>query len=286
MLIVAVLFILLGCGLISYPFISDYINKMHSSHIMQAYENTVNATADFSEYFRRADAYNQALVNNKARFFPDEEEHAQYLSLLNLKEIGIMGYIEIPCISATIPIYHGTDDSVLQVAAGHIEGSSLPIGGENTHALLSGHRGLPSAELFTNLDQMECGDIFYLHILDRVLAYQVKSIDIVLPNELDLLEIEQGKDLCTLVTCTPYAVNTHRLLVRGERISMTNLNKESNDKENDSTASPLTTKLPVSVIIAWVLMLGSMLAGLFGIIFLIYQEISRSKRKEKNHENL
>jgi len=138
--------------------------------------------------------------------------------LLNLSGSGVMGYVEIPTIQCTLPIYHGTDDSVLSIAIGHLEWTSLPVGGESTHAVLSGHRGLPSAKLFTDLDKLIEGDIFILRILDEILTYQVDKISIVEPKDTEGLMIEEGRDLCTLVTCTPYGINTHRLLVRGHRI--------------------------------------------------------------------
>lgn len=147
-----------------------------------------------------------------------EEERAEYESLLNVSGNGIIGYIEIPMIQCSLPIYHGTEESVLQIAVGHIEGSSLPTGGAGTHCVLSGHRGLPSAKLFTDLDQLAEGDTFILRILDETLTYEVDQIRTVEPYELDDLGIEEGKDYCTLVTCTPYGINTHRLLVRGRRV--------------------------------------------------------------------
>ena len=147
-----------------------------------------------------------------------DEERAQYESLLNVSGNGIIGYIEIPSINCSLPIYHGTDEAILQIAVGHIEGTSLPVGGSGTHCVLSGHRGLPSARLFTDLDKMVIGDTFLMRVLDETLTYEVDQIRIVLPYELDALEIEEGKDYCTLVTCTPYGVNSHRLLVRGHRI--------------------------------------------------------------------
>ena len=147
-----------------------------------------------------------------------DEERTKYESLLNVSGYGIIGYIEIPSINCSLPIYHGTDEAILQIAVGHIEGTSLPVGGSGTHCVLSGHRGLPSARLFTDLDKMVIGDTFLMRVLDETLTYEVDQIRIVLPYEMDDLEIEEGKDYCTLVTCTPYGINSHRLLVRGHRI--------------------------------------------------------------------
>ena len=158
------------------------------------------------------------MITNGGRFTPSEEEDTLYDSLLDANGTGMMGYITIPEIRCKLPIYHGVEDSVLQVGIGHIEGSSLPVGGRGTHCVLSGHRGLPSAKLFTDLDKLEKGDIFLLHIYDKVLTYEIDQISIVEPEDYGLLEIEDGKDLCTLLTCTPYGINTHRLLVRGHRV--------------------------------------------------------------------
>ena len=165
-----------------------------------------------------AQAYNQTLLEKPDRYLITEEEQAEYEALLNVSGNGIIGYIEIPSIGCSLPIYHGTDEAVLQIAIGHIEGSSLPVGGESTHSVLSGHRGLPSDRLFTDLDQLREGDTFLLRVLDETLSYEVDQILIVEPYEMGALSIETGKDYCTLVTCTPYGINTHRLLVRGHRV--------------------------------------------------------------------
>jgi len=162
-----------------------------------------------------ARAYNAGLPAREHRYQPTGEETARYQTLLNIASNGVMGYVGIPAIHVSLPIYHGVNEAVLQVAIGHIEGSSLPVGGESTHCVISGNRGLPSARLFTDLDKLTVGDEFYLRVLDEKLAYEVDQIRIVEPHELELLEIEPGQDLCTLVTCTPYGANTHRLLVRG-----------------------------------------------------------------------
>ena len=163
-------------------------------------------------------AYNARVAQRSNTFALTEEEQEEYQSLLNMDGTGIMGYIEIPNIKLSLPIYHGTEESVLQIAVGHLDWSALPVGGEGTHCVLSGHRGLPSAKLFTNLDQLREGDTFTLRALDEVLCYEVDQIRVVEPQDTDALLPEPGQDLCTLVTCTPYGVNTHRLLVRGHRI--------------------------------------------------------------------
>lgn len=214
------LIFLAGLSLLLYPTISDYWNSFHQSRAIASYVDTVAELDDdaYQEIWEQAQAYNAALPRDDTRFVPSEEEIAYYDTLLNVSGNGIMGYLEIPSIEVTLPVYHGTDEEVLQVAVGHIEGSSLPVGGPGTHSVISGHRGLPSATLLTDLDQLEIGDVFMLHVLDETLTYEVDQIHIVEPDDVSYLAIEEGEDLCTLVTCTPYGINTHRLLVRGHRI--------------------------------------------------------------------
>lgn len=215
-----ILVFLIGLSLLLYPSVSDWWNSMHQTRAIANYSETIaNLGNDVYEtIWRSAEEYNAALAQRGIRWTLSEEERADYISQLDPGGTGIMGYIEIPKINCSLPIYHGTDANVLQIAIGHLEGTSLPVGGASTHCVLSGHRGLPSAKLFTNLDQMETGDIFMLETLNETLTYEVDQILIVLPNELDALNIVEGEDLCTLVTCTPYGVNTHRLLVRGHRV--------------------------------------------------------------------
>ena len=211
---------LAGLSLLLYPTASDYWNSMHASKAVADYsaEVTQLTQTQYDEIWAAATAYNQSLQSRENDFYLTDEQKEQYEALLDVSGTGIMGYIEIPNIKLSLPIYHGTEDSVLQIAVGHLEWSSLPVGGEGTHCVLSGHRGLPSAKLFTNLDQLVEGDTFVLRVLDEVLTYQVDQILIVEPEDTDALKAEEGKDLCTLVTCTPYGVNSHRLLVRGHRI--------------------------------------------------------------------
>ena len=214
------LIFLVGLSLLLYPSFSDYYNSFHQTQAIASYSSQVQKLDESKtlELKESAVLYNESLVHKSNRFHLSEEEEKEYESLLDVTGTGIMGYIEISKIRCTLPIYHGTDDAVLQIAIGHIPGSSLPVGGESTHCVLSGHRGLPSAKLFSKLDQLEEGDTFVLRVLDDVLTYEVDQILIVEPQEINSLQIEEGKDLCTLVTCTPYGVNTHRLLVRGHRI--------------------------------------------------------------------
>lgn len=218
--IILILVFLAGLSLLLYPTVSDYWNSLHQSRAITQYAEQVAGLDDdvYEQLWTDAQSYNQTLLNKADRYEMTDEERAEYESLLNVSGNGIIGYIEIPRISCSLPIYHGTDEAVLQIAVGHIEGSSLPVGGEGTHCVLSGHRGLPSAKLFTNLDKLAEGDTFMLRILDETLTYEVDQILIVEPYEMNALEIEEGKDYCTLVTCTPYGINTHRLLVRGHRI--------------------------------------------------------------------
>ena len=218
-----VLLLLAGVSLLLYPSLSDYWNSMHQTRAIASYAETVSQldTAQYDEMWKAARDYNRSLAQRETAFALTDEQKAAYESLLDVSGLGVMGYIEIPGIDCSLPIYHGTEESVLQVAAGHLEWSSLPVGGEGTHCVLSGHRGLPSAKLFTNLDKLAVGDTFLLRVLDEVLTYEVDQILIVEPEQVDALGIVPGEDYCTLVTCTPYGINTHRLLVRGHRVENT-----------------------------------------------------------------
>ena len=218
--VILILVFLIGLSLLLYPTVSDYWNALHQSRVISEYTAQV-ADLDDDRYERLwADArrYNETLPQKADRYELSQAEREEYEGLLNVSGTGVIGYIEIPKIGCSLPIYHGTDEAVLQIALGHIEGSSLPVGGAGTHCVISGHRGLPSAKLFTDLDKMAEGDEFTLRVLDQALTYEVDQIRIVEPYELDALEIEAGKDYCTLVTCTPYGINSHRLLVRGHRV--------------------------------------------------------------------
>ena len=218
--IILILVFFVGLSVMLYPTISDYVNQRNQSRAVANYAQDVDnmTDADYSAYFDAADAFNaQVAADENALCRP--EQLSGYYDTLDITGTGIMGYITIAKIGVELPIYHGTSDSVLQIAAGHLEGTSLPVGGQSTHAVISAHRGLPSAKLFTNLDRLEVGDTFTITILDRVLTYEVDNISIVLPTETDNLKVVDGKDYVTLMTCTPYGINTHRLLVRGRRIT-------------------------------------------------------------------
>lgn len=218
--VILALVFLVGLSLLSYPALSNFVNQRNQTSAITTYQEGLSTLEekDYTALWQAAESYNQRLAEKGRVSLLDEETTQQYNALLNPLGNGIMGYVSIPTISVNLPIYHGTTESVLQVATGHLPVTSLPTGGAGTHAAISGHRGLPSAKLFTNLDQLREGDLFMLNILDRVLVYEVDQILIVLPEEVDGISIEEGEDLCTLVTCTPYGINSHRLLVRGHRI--------------------------------------------------------------------
>lgn len=218
--VILLLILLTGLSLLLYPTVSDYWNSFHQSRAIASYAEAVAELDDgmYEKMWQEAVEYNEKLKEKDNRWVLTEEEQEEYDSILNVSGTGIMGYIEIPEIKVSLPIYHGVDEGILQIAIGHITGTSLPVGGEGTHCVVSGHRGLPSAKLFTDLDKLVEGDIFMMRVLDETLTYEVDQILIVEPEDTSSLEIEEGKDLCTLVTCTPYGVNSHRMLVRGHRI--------------------------------------------------------------------
>lgn len=218
--VILMLVFVIGLSLLLYPSFSDWWNSMHQSQAVASYvEEVAHIDTDkYEQLWNEAWDYNAALMERRNNYVLEDAQKEEYNQLLDIGGTGIMGYIEIPIIGVTLPIYHGADEAVLQVAIGHLEWTSLPVGGESSHCVVSGHRGLPSARLFTDLDKLVVGDIFMFRVLDEILTYEVDQILIVKPHETEALMIEQGKDLCTLVTCTPYGINSHRLLVRGHRI--------------------------------------------------------------------
>ena len=218
--VILLIVLIIGLSLLLYPTFADWWNSMHQSRAVASYvEQVANIdTNRYEQLWNEAWDYNVSLTGRNNNYILTEEQKVEYDRLLDVGGTGIMGYIEIPIIGVTLPIYHGTDEAVLQVAVGHLEWTSLPVGGESSHCVVSGHRGLPSARLFTDLDKLVVGDVFMFRVLDEVLTYEVDQILIVEPQEVDSLHIEEGKDLCTLITCTPYGINSHRLLVRGHRI--------------------------------------------------------------------
>lgn len=214
------LIFLIGLSLVVYPTFADWWNSFHQTRAVASYvEQVANMDDDkYDEIWAAAWDYNRSLIDRPNDFLLSDEQRERYNALLDIGDNGIMGYIEIPKIDIVYPLYHGTEEPVLQVAIGHLDWTSLPVGGESSHCVISGHRGLPSARLFTDLDQIEVGDNFLLRVLDEVLTYEVDQILIVEPHETDELLIVEGEDYCTLVTCTPYGINSHRMLIRGHRV--------------------------------------------------------------------
>ena len=213
--------IMVGLSLIAYPTLANWWNSFHQTRAVASYASAVAEMShdEYDNLLKDATEYNKTLAQTGMIWKMNDEQVSDYESVLNICGTGIMGYINIPKIQVQLPIYHGTDDSILQVAVGHISGTSLPVGGESTHCVVSGHRGLPSARLFTDIDKLVVGDTWTISVLDLTLTYEVDQIRVVYPSDLSNLQIENGKDYCTLVTCTPYGINTHRLLVRGHRIA-------------------------------------------------------------------
>lgn len=272
--IILIFVFFVGLSVMLYPTISDYVNQLHQTRAVANYAADVDklSDADYTAYFEAADAFNaQIAADPDALYFPDR--FPSYESTLDVTGTGIMGYITIEKIGVELPIYHGTSDAVLQVAAGHLEGTSLPVGGASTHAVISAHRGLPSAKLFTNLDQLEVGDTFTITVLDRTFTYEVDNISIVLPTETDSLKVVDGKDYVTLMTCTPYGINTHRLLVRGRRITTPDKLKHIRVTSDAIKIEPLLT--------APIMALPLLLVLLF---WLLFAPSKRSSAKDKTHK--
>ena len=266
--IFCVIIFITGFGIASYPFISNMVAQRHASQVVKDYETNVEEMDEekIDAMKEAAKKYNEQLSNVVS--VDDENENNEqgesYVDLLNIGES--LGYITIPKIDVNLPIYNGTSQDVLSKGVGHMEQSSYPLGGESTHCVLTGHRGLPSAVLFTDLDKLEIGDEFYLHVLDEILAYKVDQIKVVEPNESGDLEIIDGKDYCTLVTCTPYAINSHRLLVRGERTEY----KGEQDKQTKNQMQ--TGALTKRIVDVWPWLLGAFLVAVLiesGIFFSI-----------------
>ena len=275
--IILILIFLVGLSVMLYPTVSDYVNQKNQSRAVASYSEEVEnlSDVDYQAYFDAADDYNRRLAETPDAFYRPEEVSG-YTDTLDVSGTGIMGYITISKIGVELPIYHGTSDGVLQVAAGHLEGSSLPVGGAGTHAVISAHRGLPSAKLFTNLDELEVGDTFTITVLDRVLTYEVDQICIVLPTETDLLQPVEGKDYVTLMTCTPYGINTHRLLVRGKRIE-----NAENQKHIRVTADALRIE---PIIVAPALAVPMLLVMLVVMLAVPHLRKRKNQREENHHE--
>lgn len=253
--IIAILVFITGLSLLLYPTVSNYWNSKHQTAVVANYSKKIEKMDDQDKQaaIDSAISYNSGLVSNSGRFTPSDSDLSLYKSLLNADGTGMMGYITIPEIRCKLAIYHSVDDSVLQVGVGHLEGSSLPVGGSSTHCVISGHRGLPSARLFTDIDRLEKGDLFYLHVYGKVLAYEVDKISVVEPEDYGPLEIEEGKDLCTLLTCTPYGINTQRLMVRGHRV-VDRLYDESNITSDAARVDTLVVASCVGIVLLLVLL--------------------------------
>ncbi len=251
MRIIRKILLIVGLALLFYPVISSLIQGNTQQSVISTYESQAEKTEDTAKTkaWQEAEAYNSLLYQTQSAGISVNSQELlgeqSYQRLLNLTGTGMMGSVSIPKINAELPIYHGTEDEVLANAIGHVKHTSLPVGGENTHAVLSGHRGLPNAKLFTRLDEMETGDIFILNVCGEKLAYQVKTINTILPEDVDCLQIEPECDMVSLVTCTPYGLNTHRLVVTGERIDYTEAQTlEANTEVSYSWREIVFTALP------------------------------------------
>lgn len=285
-IIVVSLLFLAGLSLLLYPLVSNQWNNYRQSKLISTYEEVVSEKTsageiDYKAEASRAIAYNEALLPS---ILPDSfavaeasDEDKEYMSCLNITDDGMMGYVEIPKINIKIPVFHTTEDEVLQKAAGHLEGSSLPIGGANTHSVISAHRGLPSATLFTDLDKLGDGDHFLLYILDDVLCYEVDNVSVVEPDETGGLAVEEGEDLVTLLTCTPYGVNSQRLLVRGHRVPYV-------ESEMEETPTSLLTGVSMHTsYLLWVIV-GLAVTAAFVIFLYIREKKLRNALKSKGEQ--
>lgn len=274
MTICLILVFLTGLSLLLYPSIANYWNSFHATKTIANYVEQAASLSkeEYEQMWNDAVAYNKEWRGGQHEL--SDKQMAQYNRQLNIGNSGVMGYIEIPSIHVNLPIYHGTDEAILQVAAGHVEWSSLPVGGESTHCVLSGHRGLPSAKLFTNLDQLHEGDTFTLHILNEILTYEVDQIRIVKPEETEDLAIQEGQDYCTLVTCTPYGINTHRLLVRGHRI------------ETVDTSGVVSEAIIIEPLLVAPILAAPLLLALLLIVFLPRNKKKSEKKGVDGHAKM
>lgn len=262
-----------GMGVMLYPTIANYVNSRSQTVAIDNYEEAIRANeAYYQELLAQAQAYNERLYQNGGLRLLNEEEKAEYEAQLNLGGDGVMGYIEIPRLDLKLSIGHGTEEDVLQKMVGHLEGTSLPVGGVSSHAVLSAHRGLPSAKLFSDLDLMQVGDRFTIHTLNQTLIYEVDQITIILPEEIEALAIVPGEDLVTLMTCTPYAVNTHRLLVRGRRVT---------EAEAEATPQP-EQKQPLDTLrLMQNVVLPATAAVLFVVMLVLLLRVLRGGRRKR-----
>lgn len=272
--IIRILVLITALCVLLYPSISSYLDEKNSSKVVSNYDKKSEELSEKekNKMLKAARAYNRELLGNIELQDPFSSNKKQinqrYAALLNVDGNGMMGYIRIPAIKIELPIYHGTSESVLQTGVGHFEGTSLPVGGKSTHTVLTGHRGLPTKTLFTNLDKLKEGDVFYIKVLGKTFAYEIDQILTVLPSNTKALSITNGKDYATLVTCTPYAINTHRLLVRGHRIPYTEANKKQPDQK-------ITPELPFAVRVL-ILTIGILI-----VIFIMAKMIGKIRKRKQ-----
>ncbi len=274
--IISKILIIIAICLLSYPAIAEIYNKYHSSYVIKLYRDSIKEISgedDYKNILEEVRKYNESLENGITRYFLSEEQQEKYMSLLNISDNGVMGIISIPKINVKLPIYHTAEEKILQVAVGHIPGTSLPVGGKGTHAVLSGHRGLASAAIFTNLPKLEIGDTFNIEVLNEVLTYEVDKIDVVSPTDIKNIEIVDGEDYCTLLTCTPLGINSHRLLVRGHRI------ETIYEEESDAGVLNEVVKGHVLTFYEVIMLIIAIILFIVGI----FLTLKRSRAKRKNN---
>ena len=282
----AVLCFLVAVGIMLYPMVSSYVNEKYRSEIQTVYEEQVQQKDDTAirEAWERAFTYNEAIIPGATDMDTYSKEailaaSQNYDAMLNITGNGIMGYVEIPKLDVYLPIFHGTGSDSLERGVGHLVGSSLPVGGESSHTVLTGHSGMASQRLFTDLEKLQSGDVFYLHVLDQVLAYQVDEINTVLPYDTSLLGIYPGEDLCTLVTCTPIGINTHRLLVRGHRIEY-EVAVEVQEEIQEKQEEPQSSWQEQYYLGLWLGVLSLLVIGIVFVIVALIRHLRRSKARK------
>lgn len=279
--IIPILIILFGFALLSYPFISNYMFEKSAGSTIKSYEKQTKTydQKQKEQAFRKAEEYNKDLIKSVVQLtdpFKVKKSNGEtliYNNILNIDHSGVMGYLEIPCISVNLPIYHGTDAEILERGVGHLAASSIPVGGKSTHSVLTGHTGLSSAKLFTDLTEMKKEDLFFIHVLDRTLAYKVDQISVVRPEDTRKLQIVKGKDYVTLVTCTPYGVNDHRLLVRGVRTKYVKKQRSSIRPRNQDSQWMRTYKKAIAI--------GLMIVTALILLGKVFQKLHRKKTEHR-----
>lgn len=279
--IIPILIILFGFALLSYPFISNYMFEKSAGSTIKSYEKQAKTydQKQKEQAFRKAEEYNKDLIKSVVQLtdpFKVKKSNGEtliYNNILNIDHSGVMGYLEIPCISVNLPIYHGTDAEILERGVGHLAASSIPVGGKSTHSVLTGHTGLSSAKLFTDLTEMKKEDLFFIHVLDRTLAYKVDQISVVRPEDTRKLQIVKGKDYVTLVTCTPYGVNDHRLLVRGVRTKYVKKQRSSIRPRNQDSQWMRTYKKAIAI--------GLMIVTALILLGKVFQKLHRKKTEHR-----